>query len=77
MGCFQMTIVESDKQEIHDFFKYISARYFFVKSFFVERSYEVLAVDIKRLIISAPDTLETRHNAPNLALLAFFELSIL
>ena len=64
------------------FLEYISASswYFFMKSFLVVRSYRVLVINIKILIMGALGTLETRLKVPILAIFwrfwAFFELSV-
>ena len=64
------------------FLEYISASfwYFFMKSFLVVRSYRVLVINIKILIMGALATLETRLKVPILAIFwrfwAFLELSV-
>ena len=72
----------SSLQDVYKFLEHISASfwYFIVKSFFVVRSYRVLVIKIKILIIGALGTLETRLKVPILAIFwrfwAFFELSV-
>ena len=64
------------------FLEYIwaSSWYFFMKSFLVVRSYRVLVINIKVLIMGALGTLETRLKVPILGIFwrfwAFFELSV-
>ena len=65
------------------FLEYISASfwYFFMKSFLVVRSYRVLVINIKILIMGPLVTLGTRLKVPILAIFwrfwAFFGLSVL
>ena len=87
LGVCHVTITEGvvyKKSMIFKFFlEYISASfwYFFMKSFLVVRSYRVLVINIKILIMGALGTLEARLKVPILAIfwrfLAFLKLSVL